>query len=119
MNLSEHPSRDPAMEQTVDKTSLAKTEEQASQSVPALWDPQLTLQLRALLHANPLLNLQYRDDRRPPELQHYSSLSLALKVFDLDRKSTCLNSSHTVISYAVFCLKKKKKKNHAKTCEVE
>src|SRR5947207_11288842 len=25
-----------------------------------------------------------------------------------DRKSTCLNSSHTVISYAVFCLKKKK-----------
>src|SRR6202022_4878045 len=26
----------------------------------------------------------------------------------LDRKSTRLNSSHTVISYAVFCLKKKK-----------
>src|SRR5260221_9126679 len=29
-----------------------------------------------------------------------------------DRKSTRLNSSHTVISYAVFCLKKKKKKIH-------
>src|SRR5437588_4786616 len=28
---------------------------------------------------------------------------------DLDRKSTRLNSSHTVISYAVFCLKKKTK----------
>src|SRR5438034_5871334 len=28
----------------------------------------------------------------------------------VDRKSTRLNSSHTVISYAVFCLKKKKKK---------
>src|SRR5260221_3255374 len=28
-----------------------------------------------------------------------------------DRKSTRLNSSHTVISYAVFCLKKKKNKN--------
>src|SRR5438034_5548761 len=27
-----------------------------------------------------------------------------------DRKSTRLNSSHTVISYAVFCLKKKKRK---------
>src|SRR2546426_3854207 len=27
-----------------------------------------------------------------------------------DRKSTRLNSSHLVISYAVFCLKKKKKK---------
>src|SRR5256885_11784449 len=31
-------------------------------------------------------------------------------VFDgVDRKSTRLNSSHLVISYAVFCLKKKKK----------
>src|SRR5688572_31962894 len=31
----------------------------------------------------------------------------------LDRKSTRLNSSHSQISYAVFCLKKKKKKkNH-------
>src|SRR5256885_4767044 len=29
----------------------------------------------------------------------------------LDRKSTRLNSSHLVISYAVFCLKKKKKNN--------
>src|SRR5438034_2278859 len=31
-----------------------------------------------------------------------------------DRKSTRLNSSHTVISYAVFCLKKKKKKKRSK-----
>src|SRR2546426_8462875 len=30
---------------------------------------------------------------------------------DPDRKSTRLNSSHLVISYAVFCLKKKKKKH--------
>src|SRR5436190_11549849 len=30
--------------------------------------------------------------------------------YEEDRKSTRLNSSHTVISYAVFCLKKKKKK---------
>src|SRR5947199_7649170 len=29
----------------------------------------------------------------------------------LDRKSTRLNSSHLGISYAVFCLKKKKEKN--------
>src|SRR5256885_8750852 len=29
----------------------------------------------------------------------------------IDRKSTRLNSSHLVISYAVFCLKKKKKPN--------
>src|SRR3712207_7402286 len=31
-------------------------------------------------------------------------------LFVLDRKSTRLNSSHANISYAVFCLKKKKKK---------
>src|SRR5436309_11501777 len=30
-----------------------------------------------------------------------------------DRKSTRLNSSHVKISYAVFCLKKKKKQQHA------
>src|SRR2546427_8593855 len=30
----------------------------------------------------------------------------------LDRKSTRLNSSHSQISYAVFCLKKKKKTKH-------
>src|SRR5438105_10502927 len=33
---------------------------------------------------------------------------------DRDRKSTRLNSSHEWISYAVFCLKKKKKKMNAK-----
>src|SRR5947207_8085325 len=31
---------------------------------------------------------------------------------DIDRKSTRLNSSHTVISYADFCLKKKKNKRN-------
>src|SRR2546430_12668755 len=34
---------------------------------------------------------------------------------DLDRKSTRLNSSHSQISYAVFCLKKKKKTKHSIT----
>src|SRR5689334_24762764 len=32
-----------------------------------------------------------------------------------DRKSTRLNSSHSSISYAVFCLKKKKKKKNTST----
>src|SRR5256885_7909154 len=35
-----------------------------------------------------------------------------------DRKSTRLNSSHLVISYAVFCLKKKKKKHQHYTPHV-
>src|SRR5438552_7922095 len=34
---------------------------------------------------------------------------------DADRKSTRLNSSHQIISYAVFCLKKKKKMSGSKT----
>src|SRR2546426_7960661 len=33
-----------------------------------------------------------------------------------DRKSTRLNSSHLVISYAVFCLKKKKKQTDRQLC---
>src|SRR3712207_8191231 len=33
-----------------------------------------------------------------------------------DRKSTRLNSSHANISYAVFCLKKKKEKQNAMSC---
>src|SRR5947208_9575670 len=37
-----------------------------------------------------------------------------LSVFQLDRKSTRLNSSHQIISYAVFCLKKKKIKRNRK-----
>src|SRR5438034_7685432 len=47
---------------------------------------------------------------------HMSLQSVAKQFVDLcrqgDRKSTRLNSSHTVISYAVFCLKKKKKKKN-------
>src|SRR2546426_7422185 len=45
-------------------------------------------------------------------LQHlYEIVGLVEAGQIVDRKSTRLNSSHLVISYAVFCLKKKKKKN--------
>src|SRR2546426_4495269 len=37
-----------------------------------------------------------------------TSVKVAERSGNLDRKSTRLNSSHLVISYAVFCLKKKK-----------
>src|SRR5436190_11250709 len=40
-------------------------------------------------------------------------------VWPTDRKSTRLNSSHTVISYAVFCLKKKKNKNKIKRTKIK
>src|SRR5689334_24175822 len=42
----------------------------------------------------------------------YIHLDSNRTVSPLDRKSTRLNSSHSSISYAVFCLKKKKKKQN-------
>src|SRR3712207_8969630 len=53
-----------------------------------------------LLGARPHAADRRRSGRRPPA------------VGGADRKSTRLNSSHANISYAVFCLKKKKKKKH-------
>src|SRR2546428_9591838 len=44
----------------------------------------------------------------PNSLQQYLQ---AARQWKLDRKSTRLNSSHDQISYAVFCLKKKKKRS--------
>src|SRR5947208_6683938 len=35
--------------------------------------------------------------------------TIGVTLINVDRKSTRLNSSHQIISYAVFCLKKKKK----------
>src|SRR2546422_7879026 len=42
---------------------------------------------------------------------------MMLKRLGRDRKSTRLNSSHGYISYAVFCLKKKKKKQTNDYCQ--
>src|SRR3712207_8815534 len=54
-------------------------------------------------------------DQRPPGLLEEQSRRLERGPLErrehlADRKSTRLNSSHANISYAVFCLKKKKKK---------
>src|SRR5439155_26905851 len=67
-----------------------------------------------------------RLDRGRGDLGHHRRVSLQIPPDDLrrdlqrhlddvhlgDRKSTRLNSSHVAISYAVFCLKKKKNKKH-------
>src|SRR5947208_8025577 len=48
---------------------------------------------------------------------HGANLIKALRTRDpTDRKSTRLNSSHQIISYAVFCLKKKKKRGNKSNC---
>src|SRR5258707_4432725 len=56
-------------------------------------------------------NLVLGPDHEPPEkLNEHIGIDAAL-----DRKSTRLNSSHANISYAVFCLKKKKRVQHLQT----
>src|SRR5476651_2806968 len=53
----------------------------------------------------------------PPstKMTTFGNVSITVSIFSrslpADRKSTRLNSSHANISYAVFCLKKKKKTN--------
>src|SRR2546426_6006759 len=44
-----------------------------------------------------------------PARSWWEDIDISDRTLTLDRKSTRLNSSHLVISYAVFCLKKKKK----------
>src|SRR5207249_9966596 len=48
---------------------------------------------------------------RPLSLAEVELVQPLLALVTRDRKSTRLNSSHVSISYAVFCLKKKKKKH--------
>src|SRR3712207_8862016 len=67
---------------------------------------------------------RHRRHRRPDECREEREASLPhQKACQRDRKSTRLNSSHANISYAVFCLKKKKNYTiacqgpHARNCE--
>src|SRR5207244_11042587 len=59
------------------------------------------------------LRLQLGQDFEDALTHGFLALSLSeLEKHEEDRKSTRLNSSHQIISYAVFCLKKKNKKNN-------
>src|SRR2546422_3609300 len=53
----------------------------------------------------------YRNSPKNPFMERYDTVgsSAGPRTSKSDRKSTRLNSSHGYISYAVFCLKKKKK----------
>src|SRR5687768_18367425 len=55
--------------------------------------------------------------RDTEELLHpsHSHVEIGRSHHEIDRKSTRLNSSHGYISYAVFCLKKKKNRSRAGT----
>src|SRR5207244_9933695 len=52
------------------------------------------------------IGLSYRTDKIKTVPKSWKDL------WTVDRKSTRLNSSHQIISYAVFCLKKKKQNDH-------
>src|SRR2546428_4552021 len=57
----------------------------------------------------------WRARREPAAREPLLLASWVIVPLLLDRKSTRLNSSHDQISYAVFCLKKKKKNSHSST----
>src|SRR5437660_12100150 len=59
------------------------------------------------------LALHYRQITRPV-IRNPPIGDRAAGIDRLDRKSTRLNSSHVAISYAVFCLKKKKKNKNTR-----
>src|SRR5256885_10062607 len=76
--------------------------------------PRSTLFPYTTLFRSPPARGRRRSARHPhPERRAFRFRALSRR--RLDRKSTRLNSSHLVISYAVFCLKKKKNNNEAST----
>src|SRR3712207_7209390 len=68
-----------------------------------------TEDLLAIRHEIQVLIDHVGADREPGRARSDELLAAAEGLLQRDRKSTRLNSSHANISYAVFCLKKKKK----------
>src|SRR2546422_5512318 len=85
-----------------------------NRSIVMTSDP-CTMAVRGESDRAPLIGPQNRDAVPRQPLQHLGRRMARhgvtiLRTDERDRKSTRLNSSHGYISYAVFCLKKKKKK---------
>src|SRR2546422_5955385 len=83
--------------------------------------PYTTL-FRSLRQVSGPVILHWLGEMFDPELQGYwgagdgdAAMDTCLAI--IDRKSTRLNSSHGYISYAVFCLKKKKKNSNTSSTE--
>src|SRR5258708_29469665 len=79
----------------------------------------------SLHDALPILTITPTMDARATECQKTNRniepsfptwLVAAVNQVGKDRKSTRLNSSHQIISYAVFCLKKKKRRRVVRVC---
>src|SRR2546426_12300368 len=65
----------------------------------------------SLHDALPIYRISTRPSATWKRMDRPLSPPTASRAMGIDRKSTRLNSSHLVISYAVFCLKKKKKRS--------
>src|SRR5690554_7702012 len=88
---------------------------QAFETIPVLSGDRIRLQLGDIA----IIRQEARDNQTVMENEGLPAVELQLQRAEngnslaaarVDRKSTRLNSSHVRISYAVFCLKKKKKK---------
>src|SRR5688572_32353887 len=83
--------------------------ERTAKFINSSTDPQMEIVIQAKQSNNPSFSFLNKDD---PLYLYYKHVRLLLQTglsaYGGDRKSTRLNSSHSQISYAVFCLKKKK-----------
>src|SRR5258708_29684386 len=65
--------------------------------------------IEAMVFVNQVADIANAEDHHPDIYIFYNLVRFELSTHAVgDRKSTRLNSSHQIISYAVFCLKKKK-----------
>src|SRR6266446_7689717 len=98
-------------ENPVVRMRAADAAEKITVTRPELWNPHKK-ELLGLLEEAEQIELRWHMALMVPRLElNASERQRAAATLQRDRKSTRLNSSHLVISYAVFCLKKKKKVN--------
>src|SRR5437868_9828949 len=91
---------------TVNKNNLTTQAAQVNQTLST--PTPIVIQLPNQFYPN-TTNTTNTNLELSPNSRNLPSISEFFNYLDQDRKSTRLNSSHVSISYAVFCLKKKKK----------
>src|SRR3712207_7025838 len=99
---------------TIDKTTrtVRHMAEAQRDAYEALTENLAAAQSRSIGLANDGLEFMRLQEDTAKAVQEWFANSVRLLQLQQDRKSTRLNSSHANISYAVFCLKKKKILTH-------
>src|ERR1039457_7333710 len=83
--------------------------------LPIAGQASLFVEISPGMEINRVTDVALKSTKVTPGMQIIERLYGMLEIHS-DRKSTRLNSSHLVISYAVFCLKNKYQYKHHKTC---